>query len=121
METLSLRSKSPSTFSGDNNAWISPVQKEAIELSTRKRNAVLNMIGKVLESGLRFFFVLFFFLYLYLHEVVVCLVEKNWKINLRSKIETDLSNQVQQALAPLTSLRKRADKKKPDRQKNLQV
>ena len=46
METLSLRSKSPSAYSVDNNAWASPVEKEALELSNRKRNAVLNMIGK---------------------------------------------------------------------------
>ena len=46
METISLRSKSPSAYSGESNAWSSPVQKEAIELSARKRNAVLNMIGK---------------------------------------------------------------------------
>jgi len=49
METLSLRSKSPSSYSIDNNAWSSPVQKEALELSARKRNAVLNMIGKPLS------------------------------------------------------------------------
>ena len=52
METLSLRSKSPSSYSVDSNAWSSPVQKEALELSARKRNAVLNMIGKPLNFAL---------------------------------------------------------------------
>ena len=52
METLNLRSKSPSTFIEEKNTW-TPMQKEAIELSIRKRNAVLNMIGKV--SKIRIF------------------------------------------------------------------
>jgi len=47
--------------------------------------------------------------------------EKNWKINIRTKIETDLTDQVQQALAPLTNLRRKTEKKKSDKQKSLQV
>ncbi|XP_076800920.1 uncharacterized protein LOC143445595 isoform X1 [Clavelina lepadiformis] len=92
IDTISLRSKSPINFTCE-RTWSSPIHKEALEFSTKKHFAVLNMIA-----------------------------EKNWKLNLRSKIETDLSDQVQQALAPVVSTQKKwSEKKKADRQKNMQI
>nr|CAB3263164.1 uncharacterized protein LOC104265751 [Phallusia mammillata] len=89
LETMSLRSKSPTNYVLDKR-YASPIDKEAHELSARKRHAILNTS------------------------------EKNWKVDLRSKIETDLTDQVQQALAPVLGP-KQKERKKNERQKNLQT
>jgi len=171
METMSLCSTSPTNLSCEKR-WATPLQKEAHELSARKRSTVMEETGiafglivylrlclirlksvqrftcrwtqisqschlifvrllyspavkHVVALVIRAIFTLNSELVNIIHELISSLaftdcnfiLDKSWKVNLRSKIESDLSDQVQQALAPLVETQKR----KHQRQKNVQV